>query len=745
MTSSPPPLQHHQINTTAIADGSSTTTSTSTTTPWSCETNWTVTRGSLDSAVTFESFDFPIDSEPTGPKPPLLLVPPSTSDFEPCEIKLNFTQKHEIRQVYVRSTARVYEIYYAPDLHSENEYLCTVRCNAASVTDVKNAISANLEGLNEISPKGRVSGENNIGTNEDDWVEIKLPVGNTYSPNQTSNAIRNYQNYYEATAEMNDSEPCKSLTLRLLSLQSKGFVHVDEVYVFADCIHSDDSQNQNLLNHPEPPSSGTSLMTMLVPTLLGLSKSRSIQSTTQHSTSKSVEKPINTESQPTTELTRCQLPPSTAELTRCDNRTESSGGFPVAVSNGIGIRDSESGGTDELTRCHVGGSSLDKEKIHEPNTSLMEQLVSRVSRIEDMLLRFEENMLNPINHIESRLHHVEQQLQSLTKNPQIPVLPSSPTSQPKSENTNQFHAQHSEEKQQLNNDFEKPKKSVSIDDALAAALAGFSSFTKPKDEFPVLPLESTSIPSESFLNNSEDLTTTYADVSTDIPSNKTDVHQDSIESVNILTFDKNADQSPDVKQVSESVNVLTFDKNDDQCPDVKEVSESVNVLTFDKNDDQCPDVEDGSESVNILTFDKNDDQCPDVEDGSESVNVLTFDKKQDSIESVNKILTFDKNDILKHFPDGSPDVKDGFECDFETCVLEVKFASMENGNLKSHLEDFLSYTDENPAMIDEGLLIEETTGNGNSLLLDLDGDDVAQGVLQDLPNVHVEPSFDSLI
>lgn len=171
------------------------------------------------------------------------------------------------------------------------------------------------------------------------------------------------QNYYEATAEMNDSEPCKSLTLRLLSLQSKGFVHVDEVYVFADCIHSDDSQNQNLLNHPEPPSSGTSLMTMLVPTLLGLSKSRSIQSTTQHSTSKSVEKPINTESQPTTELTRCQLPPSTAELTRCDNRTESSGGFPVAVSNGIGIQDSESGGTDELTRCHVGGSSLDKEKV----------------------------------------------------------------------------------------------------------------------------------------------------------------------------------------------------------------------------------------------------------------------------------------------------------------------------------------------------------------------------------------------
>lgn len=56
----------------------------------------------------------------------------------------------------------------------------------------------------------------------------------------------------------------------------------------------------------------------------------------------------------------------------------------------------------------------------------------------------------------------------------------------------------SEEIQQLNNDFEKPKKSVSIDDALvAAALAGFSSFTKPNDEFLVLPLESTSIPSES--------------------------------------------------------------------------------------------------------------------------------------------------------------------------------------------------------------------------------------------------------
>ena len=109
---------------------------------------------------------------------------------------VNFTQKHEIRQVYIRSTARVYEIYYAPALQSDDEYLCTVRCSATSVednffpeTDVKEVISANLGDPDDILPKTRVASENKVGTQEDDWVEVKRPAdrvddGNAYLPNQ---------------------------------------------------------------------------------------------------------------------------------------------------------------------------------------------------------------------------------------------------------------------------------------------------------------------------------------------------------------------------------------------------------------------------------------------------------------------------------------------------------------------------------------------------------------------------------
>lgn len=78
-------------------------------------------------------------------------------------IAVNFSQKHEIRQVYIRSTARAYEIYCAPSFQSDNEYLCTVRCSPV----------INLETSTVISPK------------EDDWVDVgRVGEGNPVLPNQ---------------------------------------------------------------------------------------------------------------------------------------------------------------------------------------------------------------------------------------------------------------------------------------------------------------------------------------------------------------------------------------------------------------------------------------------------------------------------------------------------------------------------------------------------------------------------------
>lgn len=95
-------------------------------------------------------------------------------------IAVSFTQKHELRQVYVRSTARVYEIYWAPDLHSINEYLCTVRCSVAAkdekslhATDIDEPASVHVEGSDEKLANENLKNGSSVCSNEDGWVEVK--------------------------------------------------------------------------------------------------------------------------------------------------------------------------------------------------------------------------------------------------------------------------------------------------------------------------------------------------------------------------------------------------------------------------------------------------------------------------------------------------------------------------------------------------------------------------------------------
>lgn len=87
-------------------------------------------------------------------------------------------QKHEIRQVYVRSTARVYEIYYKLDVHSSNEYLCTVRCSVAAREDdllrESNHVEASSEPTKE-SDRDYIEKKSSSSATEDDWVEVKNP------------------------------------------------------------------------------------------------------------------------------------------------------------------------------------------------------------------------------------------------------------------------------------------------------------------------------------------------------------------------------------------------------------------------------------------------------------------------------------------------------------------------------------------------------------------------------------------
>ncbi|XP_076952227.1 uncharacterized protein LOC143625894 [Bidens hawaiensis] len=632
------------------------------TTPWTTETSWTLSRGSLDSIVTFESFDFPIDSESTTTrKPPLLLLPPSPTDYEPCEIKLNFTQKHEILQVYVRSTARVYEIYYAPDLQSDNEYLCTVRCSAASVDDNSFPLT-------------------------DDWVEVKLPVG----PDQKPNSGRIHQDFYEATAEINDSEPCMSLTIRLLSLQTKGCVYVDEVYVFADPIDpSVDLVSQTA--NPET-SASSSLMTMLVPTLLGLAKSRSVHLPDQNS-SNHVVKHVKTELEPSdakTELTPSHL--RTSQLIKTELEPTSSNNSINHVRQKDETLRKPSEAKAELTQSQLPVLTPDKEFPYMRTEILLEQLVSRVSRIEDICMRFEENMLKPINTMEARLQRVEQQVELLAKCPESPMFSKrepDPTSTNENENDSRLCGEPELEKtvsfssgdheppedtfcdekvevsDVLESPKEKPKKTVSIDDALAAALAGFSSFTKSNDGLIVESIDTTHVS----ITDSED---------------EAEADSESLKETGPEFIMEN-----DVGPVSSDV---SFDE----------------VAIGPTGNFSCP-----------LSPHETDDQ-------------------QESIEVV-KMLTFDKTDILKHFPDQPQEVLES-RVDFESPILEVKFASFDNGSLKSTLEALL--TDDARPATDEVVLIEERVEPVSNLLMDLDGDDVAGPVTEPANNMMVDLEVD---
>lgn len=91
---------------------------------------------------------------------------------------VSFAQKHEVRQVYVRSTARVYEIYYAPNMQSSNEYLCTVRCGLAAKEDLPHATEGEEGEYSNGSNKQldeKSKSDSNISTCEDDWVDVKVP------------------------------------------------------------------------------------------------------------------------------------------------------------------------------------------------------------------------------------------------------------------------------------------------------------------------------------------------------------------------------------------------------------------------------------------------------------------------------------------------------------------------------------------------------------------------------------------
>ncbi|GAB2289033.1 hypothetical protein Dimus_023335 [Dionaea muscipula] len=401
-------------------------------------TTWRIIHGALDQTVTVESSLSPEDSDSVAVdisrKPPLVLRRAASTDG-PCEITVGrcmlassykdlviavlFTQQHEIRQIYVKSTARVYEVYYAAKSKSENEYLCTVRCGMAAkveipevtkdydalqATEVEGSahLSSNIDNQCLSAAESRINSGSSSG--EDGWVEVKVPAsswmqnGDSSFPNQIF-LEKGSQEFYEATAEISDADPCVSLTLRLLSIQEPETACIDEIYVFADPVMS---TNIDCPPNRVENSAGNALMSMFIPTLLQLSNSH-VSNIQEGHYSYAPERRVQDAE---TKLVSSAI--SSGDILQ-KVILEKENDYPVDPTR---LETSKKNLDDEDNPdCNSGAKSFSSNHLGKT----LDQLVSRVSKIEDFCLRFEKNMLNPIVSMEARLERMEQQLQLLMK------------------------------------------------------------------------------------------------------------------------------------------------------------------------------------------------------------------------------------------------------------------------------------------------------------------------------------------
>ncbi|KAG7536984.1 hypothetical protein ISN44_As13g009110 [Arabidopsis suecica] len=197
-----------------------------------------------------------------------------------------------------------------------------------------------------------------------------------------------FQDFYEATAEINDAEPCISITVRLLSLQDKRCALVDEVYVFADPVDPSESEKEEASGTGN--SSSSSLMAMFMPALLQLSRGKDVR--------KERDRQVSDESNSMDPVDLGNANDSDRKETnfgRADQIGESS---PVLV--------------DTLPK-RVSGAEIKPAMSCNDVETILYQLVNKVSMIETILIRFEDQMLKPINSIDARLQLVEKKLKQL--------------------------------------------------------------------------------------------------------------------------------------------------------------------------------------------------------------------------------------------------------------------------------------------------------------------------------------------
>uniref|UniRef100_A0A0E0EDA4 Uncharacterized protein n=1 Tax=Oryza meridionalis TaxID=40149 RepID=A0A0E0EDA4_9ORYZ len=412
--------------------------------PWTVSATWAPAGGAaVEDAVSFETSADDAEAVPSA----VFLERPSPDgdgDAPPCEVTVHFRGKYEIHRVYVRSTARIYEIYYTTDpKDSSKDYLCTVRCGLA----VKEPLPSAEESMPQWSSDASTSEKHEHETksvsssiDEDSWVDVKIPelhVEKNRSKSQEPNAIGAKQEttlaHYEATAEITDASPCVSLTVRLLSLQSRTSVHIEEIYIFADPVESTNDESETRPGN----MGGSSLLAMLVPSLMQMSKSRN-QKTDNKYFSDASRTQLSQGCAMAVNNIPCENVVRDAELCGTDDLNFKSAGMESKLNaidgdtityekgNHYDLKDSKSIllpiQTTENTQAPLA-KNQSVSNTDQPVTPLMDENPNPYSRIEgklDTLLskmekmelycsKFDDGMMRPLCSIESRLQRLEQQ------------------------------------------------------------------------------------------------------------------------------------------------------------------------------------------------------------------------------------------------------------------------------------------------------------------------------------------------
>ncbi|CAM0906357.1 unnamed protein product [Alopecurus aequalis] len=418
--------------------------------PWTATSTWAPAGGAaVEEALSFETTE--VDAE-TSPSPVVLARPPSDGgdDPTPCEITVNFTGKYEIHRVYVRSTARIYEMYYSTDMKdTSKDYLCTVRCGLAAQEPLPSGEECSSQGSSNAASGEKHEQETKSLTSssdEDSWVEVKIPespLGNSTPESQEKNVIGSCQKktlvHYEATAEITDANPCVSLTVRLLSLQSKTSVHIEEIYIFADPVES--TSDDSVANPGN--MGGSSLLAMLVPGLMQISKSRDCKIDEKYFSDGLKDR------LPEGSMLKDSIPCGNivqeAGLSGTDDSKFSSAGLesrlaamhsatlcdengnqrefllnhhkpltlPIQTTENIPVTSAKD---KTVSDTHQDASPVMNENVtpHSRIERMLDTLLSKVEKVELYCSGFEDKMMRPLSSIEARLQRLEQQFDSFS-------------------------------------------------------------------------------------------------------------------------------------------------------------------------------------------------------------------------------------------------------------------------------------------------------------------------------------------